>query len=169
MRLEAWRCAAQGSLRGSVVYLHGVADNRASARGVIPRYVSRGFDVIAYDNRAHGNSEGEFCTYGFFEKHDLRRVIDTLAPGPVVLIGTSLGAAVALQEAADDSRVSTVVAAEVFSDLRTVAEERAPFFLPGGIVRKAFRIAEERAAFGIGAVSPREAAARIRIPVLLIH
>ena len=72
--------------------------------------------MIAYDSRAHGDSQGDACTYGFFEKEDLHRVIDTLGPGPVVLIGTSLGAAVALQEAADDRRVSAVVAAETFSD-----------------------------------------------------
>jgi hypothetical protein len=41
-----------------------------------------------------------------------------------VLLGTSLGAAVALQEAADDGRVVGIVAAEVFSDLRTVARAR---------------------------------------------
>ena len=46
---------------------------------------------------------------------------EPLEPGPVVLVGASLGAAVALQTAAVDRRVSAVVAAETFSDLRTVA------------------------------------------------
>jgi hypothetical protein len=32
--------------------------------------------VIAYDSRAHGESGGDACTYGFFEKEDLRRVLD---------------------------------------------------------------------------------------------
>src|SRR6185436_14421434 len=112
--------------RGTIVYLHGVADNHSSAAGVIRRFLPRGFLVIAYDSRAHGDSDGAACTYGFYEKADLRRVIDALPPGPVALIGTSLGAAVAVQAAAGDSRVTTVVAAETFSDLRTVATERAP-------------------------------------------
>src|SRR5947199_4291190 len=136
-----------------MVYLHGVADNRTSAAGAIARFVPRGFDVIAYDSRAHGESGGTACTYGFFEKHDLHRVIDTIEPGPIVLVGTSLGAAVALQEAAFDRRVAAVVAAETFSDLETVATERAPFFFTRGTIKRAFRIAEEHGALRGDAVS----------------
>jgi len=167
--LRGWFCGARGKRRGTVVYLHGIADNRASSIGVIQRYVPRGFDVIAYDGRRHGESEGDVCTYGFLEKRDLRRVVDGLKPGPVVLIGTSLGAAVALQEGGSDPRVTSIVAAETFSDLRTVASERAPRFLPQPIIRKAFRIAEERGGFLVDAVSPMASARAIRRPTLLIH
>ena len=169
VRLQGWHCRAEGPRRGTVVYLHGTADNRGGAVGVIRRFNAAGFDVVAYDSRRHGASQGEVCTYGYFEKVDLRRVIDTLNPGPVVLFGTSLGAAVALQEAAGDPRVTAVVAVEVFSDLRTIAVERAPWFLPGSTIDKAFRIAEVRGGFEVDEVSPVRAAAAIRIPVLLIH
>lgn len=125
--------------------------------------------MIAYDSRAHGESDGEMCTYGFFEKRDLARVLPTAAAGPIVLIGASLGAAVALQESADNPAVSAVVAAEAFSDLQTVARERAPFFFTDSIIMKAFRIAEARANFRVDAVSPRDAARNIRVPVLLVH
>jgi uncharacterized protein len=169
VELKGWQCGAVGPHRGSLVYLHGVADNRTSGRGTITLFSARGFDVVAYDSRAHGESDGGACTYGYFEKQDLRRVIDTLAPGPVVLIGTSLGAAVALQEAADDARVSAVVAAETYSDLRTVAVERAPFFFTPDLLRRAFALAEQQARFHVDAVSPVIAAARIAVPVMLIH
>ena len=151
------------------MYLHGVADNRGSGAGVIERFGKRGFDVVAYDSRAHGESPGDACTYGFYEKQDLHRVLDGVADGPIVLLGTSLGAAVALQEAAGDPRVSAVIAAETFSDIRTVATERAPFFFTSGIIDRAFRLAEEQGRFGVDEVSPVKAAAAIRIPVLLIH
>src|SRR5690349_714236 len=72
--LRGWRCGSIGPRRGAIVYLHGIADNRTSAVGVIERFAPRGFEVIAYDSRAHGESEGDVCTYGFFEKNDLRRV-----------------------------------------------------------------------------------------------
>jgi len=167
--LRGWRCQARTARRGTLVYLHGVADNRGSGAGIVERFVQRGFDVIAYDSRAHGDSEGEACTYGYYEKRDLHRVLDTVPPGPIVLVGTSLGAAVALQEAADDPRVSAVVAAETFSDLRTIARYRAPFFLTEATIRKAFSLAEARGHFEVDAVSPVAAATRITIPVLLIH
>src|SRR5262245_7004683 len=167
--LRGWQCGAIGKRRATLVYLHGVADNRGSGVGVIQRFVPRGFDVVAYDSRRHGESPGDVCTYGFVEKRDLRRIIDGLPSDPVILIGSSLGAAVALQEAGSDSRVAAVVAAESFSDLRTVVTERAPWFLPGPIVRQAFIVAEQRGRFLVDAVSPVQAARTISAPVLLIH
>ncbi len=167
--LDGWRCRPSSAPRGTVVYLHGVADNRSSGIGIIDRFVRRGFEVIAYDSRAHGESGGDVCTYGFFEKRDLHRVLDSLAAGPIVLIGTSLGAAVALQEAAQDPRVTAVVAAETFSDLRTVATERAPFFFTAGVIARAIVLAEDQGRFQVDAVSPVAAAATIAQPVLLVH
>jgi pimeloyl-ACP methyl ester carboxylesterase len=106
---------------------------------------------------------------GFYEKQDLARVLDSVEARPIVLMGVSLGAAIALQAAADDARIDAVVAAESFSDLRTIATERAPFFLPPAVVQAAFEAAERQARFTIDAVSPELAAARIRVPVMLIH
>jgi uncharacterized protein len=169
VRLAGWRCHATSERRATLVYLHGIADNRTSAINVVRRFGPRGFDVVAYDSRAHGESDGDVCTYGFFEKDDLRRVLDSLDPGPVVLMGSSLGAAVALQEAADDRRVTVVVAAETFSDLRTIARERAPFFFTSSIINRAFRLAEERAHFTVDQVSPARSAQKIVAPVLLVH
>lgn len=168
VRLQGWRCTAEAPRKGTVIYLHGVADNRGSGRRVIARMRAAGFDVIAYDSRAHGGSDGAACTYGFYEKDDLRSVIDGVS-GPLILIGTSMGAAVALQAAANDPRVSGIVAAEVFSDLETVARERAPRVLSGAAVAAAFRLAEMEASFRVADVSPVRAAASIHAPVLLIH
>lgn len=167
--LQGWRGDAEGKRRGTLIYLHGIADNRASGAGVIERFRKKGFDVVAYDSRAHGESGGDSCTYGYFEKHDLRSVLDTIRDGPVVLIGSSLGAAVALQLAASDKRISAIVAAESFSDLRTVVIERAPFFFTSATIERAFELAEKKGQFRISAVSPVVAARAITIPVLIIH
>jgi pimeloyl-ACP methyl ester carboxylesterase len=166
--LRGWRCATDKPRRATIVYLHGVADNRGSAAGPIARFLPLGYDVIAYDSRAHGESGGDACTYGFYEKQDLHRVIGTIH-GPVILIGASLGGAVALQEAADDPRVTAIVAAETFSDLRTVATERAPWVFTNGQIDRAFGLAERDASFEVDVVSPARAASRITVPVLLIH
>jgi len=167
--LRGWLCGTPLTSRGTLVVLHGVADTHHSTASIVERYLARGLDVIAYDSRAHGESAGETCTYGFFEKRDLQKVIDAFGHGPIVLLGTSLGAAVALQEAAMDSRVAVVVAAESFSDLRTVAEERAPRVFTRGVIARAFALAEREGAFRVDAVSPRQSAAMIHVPVLLVH
>ena len=167
--LQGWRGNASGNSRGTLIYLHGVADNRASGAGVIERFQKRGFDVVAYDSRAHGKSGGAACTYGYFEKEDLRRVLDTVRPGPVVLVGSSLGAATALQLAAVDERVSAVVAAETFSDLRTVVTERAPGFFTPGTIAQAIKRAEQQGRFQIDLVSPAASSKTIKAPALIIH
>src|SRR5262249_48987719 len=169
LSLRGGRCVAHGRSRGTIVFLHGVGDNRTSAAGIIQRFSERAFDAIVYDSRAHGESAGEICTYGFFAKHDLRRVLDTVAPGPIVVSGQSLGAAVALQEAPLDPRITTVIAAETFSDLRTVATERAPAFFTPTMISRAFGLAERLGHFRVEDVSPARSAADIHIPVLLIH
>jgi hypothetical protein len=167
--LRGWRCEPRSVIRGTLVSLHGVADNRRGAAGLVSRFGRRGLAVVAYDSRAHGESQGEFCTYGFHEKEDLRRVVATLPAGPVILFGTSLGGAVALQAAALEPRVAGIVAAETFSDLGTVIRERAPRLTPELFIRHAFRVAGERGNFDVDQVSPVRAAASIRVPVLLIH
>ncbi len=167
--LKGWLFRAAGERRGTIVYLHGSADNRASVGGVAKRYVPRGYDVLAYDSRAHGESTGDACTYGYYEKRDLGKAIDSLNVPEVAVLGVSLGGAVALQAAAEEPRVSRVVAISTFSDLRTVATLRAPFFASAGNIREALAIAEKQANFVVDDVSPVRAAARLSIPVLLIH
>ncbi|MEO8682961.1 MAG: alpha/beta fold hydrolase, partial [Vicinamibacterales bacterium] len=87
----------------------------------------------------------------------------------VILIGHSLGAAVALQAAADDPRIRGVVAASSFSDLRTVATERAPSFFSAGTIAAAFVRAEQDGHFVVDEVSPVRSAGRITVPVLIIQ
>lgn len=168
VKLKGWWFHAPNK-RGTVVVLHGVADNRGSSVGVADHFLARGFDVIAYDSRAHGESEGEACTYGFYEKEDLRRVLDRVDAKPIVVMGFSLGAAVALQAAAVDRRIAAVMAVSPFSDLRTVGSERAPFFASKGNISDAFKLAEQEGKFRTDDVSPMAAAAHITAPTLTIH
>lgn len=167
--LKGWECTASGAeRRGTIIYLHGVADNRGSAIGVIQQFVPRGFAVIAYDGRAHGLSGGSQCTYGYYEKRDLQRVLDQLDLKNAILIGHSLGAAVALQAAAIEPRVRAVVAVSTFSDLRTIATEHASFY-PSWSLGPAFSRAERDGHFVVDDVSPVKSAMFINVPVLLIH
>jgi pimeloyl-ACP methyl ester carboxylesterase len=167
--LKGWLFRGTGARRGLIVHLHGVADNRSSGVGIARRFGPKGYDVLTYDSRAHGESEGEDCTYGFYEKRDLSRALDAVHADQAVLFGSSLGAAVALQAAAEDPRVRGVIAQSPFSDLETVARERAPWVATAAEIAEAFAIAERKGHFRIAEVSPRMAASRIPVPVLLIH
>jgi uncharacterized protein len=167
--LKGWYFRSERPRRGTFIYLHGVGDSRVSSISLARHLTGRGFDVLAYDSRAHGESSGDACTYGFHERRDLRHALDKLATSPVMLLGTSMGAAVALQTAAEDKRIAATVAIATFSDLRTAAFERAPFFASRGNVEAALSMAETRGAFRIDEVSPLLAAQRIQSPVFVIH
>jgi pimeloyl-ACP methyl ester carboxylesterase len=167
--LRGWLFRATGTRRGLLVYLHGIGDNRQGGLGMAKRFGPKGWDVLAYDARAHGVSGGAACTYGALEKADLLRALDAVSADRAVLFGCSLGAAVALQAAPLDGRIRGVIAQSSFSSLAEVARDRAPWFATAAEVERAIRIAGEKGGFDPADASPVRAAPGVRVPVLLIH
>lgn len=54
-----------------VIVLHGIGDSKGGSSGFAPMFLSGGYSVLAPDSRAHGESGGEFVTYGLLERHDV--------------------------------------------------------------------------------------------------
>jgi uncharacterized protein len=172
--LDGWRFSPAGTPRAVVILVHGKDINRQHFVAAAQRFVEQGLGVVAFDQRAHGRSSGEFVTYGAKEVGDLRLVIDLALSKwgrelPVVLIGESLGAAVSLQTAAVDPRVRVVVAGASFADLTTVIDDHAPALLGAQGKAKAIAVAEEAAGFHVADISPERAARNIKVPTLLLH
>jgi pimeloyl-ACP methyl ester carboxylesterase len=67
------------------------------------------------------------------------------------------------------TNIRAVVAVGTFSDLRTIASQRAPWLLTANLVERALYLAEQIGHFKINEVSPVASASRIHVPVLLIH
>jgi pimeloyl-ACP methyl ester carboxylesterase len=169
VRLRGWLFHATGVRRGTLVYLHGIGDNRAGGIGIAKRFGPQGWDVLAYDSRAHGASGGDACTYGALEKRDLVRALDAVKADRVVLFGSSLGAAIALTAAPFDARIRGVIAQSPFSSLEEIAADRAPWFATDAEIGRALAIAQEQGGFALSDARPVESARAIRVPVLLIH
>lgn len=176
--LSCWLLHPQGRVRGTILYLHGVSESKISGLPIADLLCNAGFLVMLYDARRHGESGGRFCTYGFYEKHDASTIITYLQSradlrlGRIGLFGTSMGAAVALQVAAIDSRVAAVIAESGFARLRSVFDDyqRRMIKLPFHYLRNIVIIRSEHLAhFKASAVSPVDAVSRIRIPLLLLH
>ena len=172
--LDGWLFSPVGAPRAVMVLVHGKDINRQHFVAAAKRFVDEGMAVVAFDQRAHGRSTGEFTTYGAKEVGDLKLVIDVALAKwgrdlPVVLVGESLGAAVALQTAAIDPRVRVVVAGAAFADLTTVIDDHAPAILGKAGKAKAIEVAERAGDFHVVDISPERSARNITVPTLLLH
>ncbi len=108
------------------IVMHGYTSNRYSdyVRAVANELASRGYTVIVFDFRGHGLSGGDYTTIGPREVLDAKAVIDYASsrwPGrPIILVGFSMGGAVAYVVGAEDDRVTCVVADSPYYRLETV-------------------------------------------------
>jgi uncharacterized protein len=177
VRLSCWLVKCKKAL-GTIIYLHGLGDCKIGGVGLSTFFFSHGYNVFLYDSRHHGESGGKYCTYGFLEKHDVSTVIDYLQQrkdlhvGKVGLFGTSMGAAVALQAAAIDVRIASVVAEASFTTLRSIAVDyqRRLIKLPWHFLRNvAFARSQKVAGFKARFVAPVEDIKKLHCPVLLVH
>jgi pimeloyl-ACP methyl ester carboxylesterase len=178
LKLHSWLIKSPTPSKGTVIYLHGVGDCKIDGIRFAKLLHDNHYNVFLYDARRHGESEGQYCTYGYFEKHDVRRIIDYLETrtdftlGKVGIFGTSMGAAVAIQAAALDKRIVAVVAENSFATLRTIFDDyqkrmiKLPFHYLRNLVIKR---SEWLAKFKANDVSPLDSVRNVHIPLLFIY
>jgi uncharacterized protein len=178
--LRGWKVRANSPNGDWIMLFHGVADNRVGTISYADFLLHDGYSIVMMDARAHGESGGAFATYGWKERWDTKSVVDALYvsehPHQMFALGESMGAAVALQSAAIEPRISGVVAEAPFRNLREVTYDYTglhfnpllgkTLFRPASIF--ALRVAENEASFRADDVSPERAVAERPFPVLLI-
>ncbi len=112
--------------RSTVLVVHGYTSSRwdeTYMKPAIAMLARNGFNVAAFDFRAHGASGGELTTLGLREVEDYKAIISWLKnakPGRasrIGVIGYSMGGAVSIMLAAVDSRVDAVVADSPYMDI----------------------------------------------------
>lgn len=105
-----------------VILAHGFAYTLYGQAKYIQLFRSRGYHVLLYDHRGHGRSGGRGASFGYYEKYDLKAVVDWAyrKVGPATTIGTmgeSYGAGIVLLHGAIDPRISFIVADSPWSSL----------------------------------------------------
>ena len=102
--LDAWWIPKDSER--TVIPLHGYTVSKwdqVYMKKIIKILLDAGYNVLTFDFRAHGKSEGKFTTTGYKEVEDLKSVIQWLTEKHpdkaknICLIGYSMGASVALQ------------------------------------------------------------------------
>lgn len=161
---------------GSIIYLHGITDSKASGLSYARELAKFCQRIFLIDMRGHGDSEGEYCTYGYHEKYDVISLIDEIKLGDprteVTLLGVSMGAAIAIQTAAIDKRVSRVVAIAPFYDLFSIVldhQVRRIGIKSSLLLQLVLKRAERMAKFKVSEVSPAKDIENIKVPILIVH
>ena len=175
--LAAWWIPCPGAVARCAILLHGYGDAKIGSIAWAPTLHALGYHILALDLRAHGESEGRYCTAGFFERHDVSQVIDQLKRDrpedtrQIILFGISLGAAVAAATAVLREDLAAVVLECPYPDYELAAESHAEILgAPGaGIQRMAFRRAQQVAGADFNAVRPIELIPKIPCPVMVIR
>jgi len=155
--IHAWRVRASGPARAAVVVCHGNAGNIESRIPLARAFVEMGCDVVLFDYRGYGSSQGTPSEEGTYLDAEAAWTWARDAgfdPGRIALYGESLGGAVAI-ELARRRPVAAVMVADTFTSLRDMGARFYPW-LP---VRLVLRIRYD----SVSKVGD------LRVPLLVIH
>jgi len=167
VKLSAWYTPPQN---GAVILVaHGYGDKRAEDFYAL--FASHGYGVIAWDFRAHGASDGDFCSLGYYEVLDAKAALDfALAQPGVEHIGAwggSMGAVTMIRAAAQYPEIEALIADSPFVTLEDEMNLRVPFPAMRSLIRF---FAERESGVTLDQVRPVDDIARISPrPVLLIQ
>ncbi len=110
--LHGWWIPSDYSDR-TIIFLHGYSGSMDPDLKYAPSFHQAGFNILMFDFRAHGRSEGKVTTLGALETRDVAAAIEyvrTRGSDQVGLLGFSMGGRTALLTAADgNQQISALV------------------------------------------------------------
>jgi fermentation-respiration switch protein FrsA (DUF1100 family) len=169
--LGAWFLPPPAHVASAPVALicHGFGTNRREGQDLLPWLHTAGYGALLLDFQAHGESAGRYTTVGLREVDDflaaVRYLRDRLGDAPpIVAIGFSMGASVAIMGAARCPDIRAVVADSPFATLsRAVARSFRIFFRlpPRLFAPPTVWFAEWMAGARVGTVRPIDAVAAL--------
>lgn len=146
-----------GEPLGGVVIVHGAGSCKESHHDFARACRNAGFAAVAYDQRGHGESGGRLDAHAL---DDVATIAQVLPPGPLALRGSSLGGWAALC-AAQRAGADAVVAICPATGAGLARGVRAGTL--------GFDADHESLLALLSANEPADAAARLEVPVLLLH
>jgi pimeloyl-ACP methyl ester carboxylesterase len=171
--------ALGGSSHRVALFHHGIGWNWTSLARQMELFRSRGWTVVAFDSRGHGDSGGGRPSYGVFESRDMKAVADWALDrfpraGGFIAVGESMGAATALMYAAIDPRLDAVIADCPYSSaLGEMRHRLKRALVPPGLralaVAAADAICRARQGFSLAEADPARSILETEVPVMLVH
>ena len=120
--LVGWLCRAPHSNGRSIILVHDWHQDRSAMAPLARALISRGFDVLLFDLRAAGLSDGAWQTLGNHEAWDVLGAYDFMRrrgyrAGSMTLLGAGAGGAAVIQAAPQASDVAAIVSDSAYADL----------------------------------------------------
>ncbi|MBW6472752.1 MAG: alpha/beta hydrolase [Anaerolineaceae bacterium] len=160
-----------------IVFSHGITYTLFGSVKYMKIFRKLDFNIFIYDNRYHGKSGGKNSTFGFYEKYDLKMIVDWIQQkvGLDAVIGThgeSMGAAISIQHAAIDPRIKFIIEDCSFSDLWDQLKYRlkVDFHLPAfPFLHLANIMSKVLTGMDFHKISPKKDVQNIQAPMIFIH
>jgi uncharacterized protein len=130
VRLHGWFLPSQVPSRGTILFLHGNAENVSTHIGSVAWLPAKGFNIFLIDYRGYGLSEGMPTLDGLHR--DVAAAIGTVFAldgvdaNRVALFGQSLGGSIAITTLARSPykrRIAALIVEGAFSGYRSIARE----------------------------------------------
>jgi fermentation-respiration switch protein FrsA (DUF1100 family) len=131
LRLHGWHIKARGRSYGTIVHLHGNAENISTHVNNVLWLSFEGYDIFVFDYRGYGRSEGTPSLKGVHL--DVEAALSAVLNLPdtnkkrIFIFGQSLGGAIAVYTAAvsrHKSSIKALIIDSAFSDYRLIAREK---------------------------------------------
>jgi len=176
--LRGWYLPAKDSER-IIIMVHGEEMHRADPSinmlGIASGLVEHGYNVLMFDLRAHGESDGDRISAGYYEKRDLLGAIDYVKGRgfeSIGILGFSMGGATTIIATAENLDVRCIVTDSSFADLKSLMEtefqKRTKF--PEFLLTPMLFMVKIMFGADFGAVKPIELVSKIAPrPIFFIH
>jgi fermentation-respiration switch protein FrsA (DUF1100 family) len=167
VHLAAWYTPPK---KGAVILVaHGFGDQRPE--WVYEMLARKGYGVLAWDARAHGESGGEISTVGYLEVLDVKAALDYALAQPEVKHvggwGGSMGAATLIRAAAEYSEIEALFVDSSFASMEDEFDHLVPYPILNPLAKF---LAEIRTGISLDEISPVNVIARISPrPVYIVH
>ncbi len=166
----------EGTRKKVCILCHGQTVSRAGAVKYAKLFYDLGYNIVLFDQRYFGLTGGEYCTLGYKEAEDVKRVIaftKTIFGEDCFfgLHGESEGAACSIK-VLDTEKPDFVVADCPFADLGRLINEQAfkrALWIGKKAALKAVEIGVERCGFDYREVRPIDSLNDCNVPILFMH
>lgn len=137
----------------------------------------RGFTVLMFDLRGHGESSAARYTFGVREQRDVLGAVDALLaqgfqPGKIGVLGASMGGAASILATAQEPAIGALVTDSAFADLNYLLQREFPrrSGLPAWILPSVYLMGRVVTGENVSASRPEQVINTIAPrPILLIH